>query len=177
MFGRQRRPKPLSLTLSVLLPHQLHHPPSKLHWLGSRTRTSRTAVLQPLGPFLPIPLPQPLRLPVTHPHQARRIHHLQLFAFHSRQRFHSTQFLLAHPDSPHPASFRGRSLGDISIEEKRGHYHRGSTSESLLTTLQIPGNHDGLPGRVSGSLGWMGGWLVEEAGRGLRTLWRNSRWT
>src|SRR5713226_7031909 len=127
MFGRQRRPKPLSLTLSVLLPHQLHHPPSKLHWLGSRTRTSRTAVLQPLGPFLPIPLPQPLRLPVTHPHQARRIHHLQLFAFHSRQRFHSTQFLLAHPDSPHPASFRGRSLGDISIEEKRGHYHRGST--------------------------------------------------
>src|ERR1019366_2680542 len=101
--------------------------------LGSRTRTSRTAMLQPLGPFLPIPLPQPLPLPVTHPHQARGIHHLQLFAFHSRQHFHSTQFPLAHPDSPHPASFRGRSLGDISIEEKRGHYHRGSTRREVST--------------------------------------------
>src|SRR5664279_4072637 len=43
------------------------------------------------------------------------------------QHFYPTQFPLAHPDSPHPASFRGRSLGEISIEEKRGHYHRGTT--------------------------------------------------
>src|ERR1019366_10760753 len=105
------------------------HPSAKSRRLGSRARTSHTAMLQPLGPFLPIPLPQPPRLPVTYPHQARCIHHLQLSAFHSRQHFHSTQFLLAHPYSPHPASFRGRSLGDISIEVKRGHYHRGSTGD------------------------------------------------
>src|ERR1019366_8534637 len=117
MFGRQRRSKSLSLALPVLLPHQLHHPPTKSRRLGSRARPSRTAMLQPSGPFLPIPLPQPLPLPVTHPPQACRIHHLQLFAFHPRQHFHTSQFPLAHPDSPHPASFRGRLLGDISIEE------------------------------------------------------------
>src|SRR5216683_2260338 len=127
MFGRQRRPKSLSFALPILLPHQLHHPSAKSRRLGSRALSSRIAMLQPFGPFLPISLPQPLRLPVTHPHQARRIHHLQLFALHSRQHFYPSQFPLAHPDSPHPASFRGRSLGDISNEEKRGHYHRGST--------------------------------------------------
>src|SRR5579863_1135617 len=140
MFGRQRRPKPLSLALPILLPHQLHHPPPKSLWLGSRARPSRIAMLQPLGPFLPIPLPQPLRLPVTHPNQARRIHHLQLFALHSRQHFDPAQFSLAHPYSPHPASFRGRSLGDLSIEEKRGHYHRGSTcATSSTATLACAG--------------------------------------
>src|SRR6266851_5336937 len=130
MFGRQRRPKSLSFALPILLPHQLHHPSAKSRRLGSRALSSRIAMLQPFGPFLPISLPQPLRLPVTHPHQARRIHHLQLFALHSRQHFYPSQFPLAHPDSPHPASFRGRSLGDISNEEKRGHYHRGSTATS-----------------------------------------------
>src|SRR6266851_1718074 len=130
MFGRQRRPKSLSFALPILLPHQLHHPSAKSRRLGSRALSSRIAMLQPFGPFLPISLPQPLRLPVTHPHQARRIHHLQLFALHSRQHFYPSQFPLAHPDSPHPASFRGRSLGDISNEEKRGHYHRGSTRVS-----------------------------------------------
>src|SRR5579859_3817727 len=127
MFGRQRRTKPLSLAFPVLLSHQLHHPPTKFLRLGSRTDSSRTAMLQPLGPFLAIPLPQPLRLPVTYSHQTRCIPHLQLLALHSRQHFHTSQFPLAHPDSPHPASFRGRSLGDISIEDKRGHYHRGTT--------------------------------------------------
>src|ERR1019366_5614061 len=96
--------------------------------LGSRTGSPRTAVLHPFGPSPPIPLPQPLRLPVTYSHQARCIPHLQFFALHSRQHFHSKQFPLTHPNSPHPASFRGRSLGDISIEEKRGHYHRGTTA-------------------------------------------------
>src|ERR1019366_1282871 len=66
MFRRQCRPKPLSLPFPVLLPHQLHHPPTKLHRLGSRPRSSRSAMPQPFGPFLPIPLPQPLGLPVTH---------------------------------------------------------------------------------------------------------------
>jgi hypothetical protein len=127
MFGRQRRPKSLSLAFPVLLPHQLQHPPPKPRRFGSRAHTPRAAMPQPFGPFFPIPLPQPFPLPVAHPHQVGRIHHLQLFAFHPRQHFHTSQFPLAHPDSPHPASFRGRSLGDISIEEKRGHYHRGST--------------------------------------------------
>src|SRR5579863_885895 len=127
VFGRQRRPKPFSLAFPILLPHQLQHSSAKSRRLGSRARSSRTAMLQPLGPFLPIPLPQPLRLPVTYSHQARCIRHLQLFALHPRQHFHPSQFPQAHPDSPHPASFRGRPLGDISIEEKRGHYHRGST--------------------------------------------------
>src|ERR1022692_554208 len=127
MFGRQRRPKSLSLAFPVLLPHQLQHPPPKPRRLGSRARSSRIAMPQPSSPFLLIPLPQPLRLPVTYSPQTRRIRHLQFFALHSRQHFHPTQFPLAHSDSPHPASFRGRSLGDISIEEKRGHYHRGST--------------------------------------------------
>src|SRR5216683_2112836 len=134
MFGRQRRPKSLSFALPILLPHQLHHPSAKSRRLGSRALSSRIAMLQPFGPFLPISLPQPLRLPVTHPHQARRIHHLQLFALHSRQHFYPSQFPLAHPDSPHPASFRGRSLGDISNEEKRGHYHRGSTSSLIVAS-------------------------------------------
>src|SRR5216684_2514026 len=141
MFGRQRRPKSLSFALPILLPHQLHHPSAKSRRLGSRALSSRIAMLQPFGPFLPISLPQPLRLPVTHPHQARRIHHLQLFALHSRQHFYPSQFPLAHPDSPHPASFRGRSLGDISNEEKRGHYHRGSTyvrsAEELRTSVPV----------------------------------------
>ncbi|HEX3377373.1 MAG TPA: hypothetical protein VHS29_10965, partial [Candidatus Acidoferrales bacterium] len=56
---------------------------------------------------------------------------------HSRQHFHTSQFPQAHLDSPHPASFRGRSLGDISIEEKRGHYHRGSTSRITRTGFSL----------------------------------------
>src|ERR1039458_333917 len=135
MFGRQRRPKSPSLASPVLLLHQLHHPPAKPRRLGSRARSSRTAMLQPFGPFFLIPLPQPLRLPVTYPREAGAIHHLQLSAFHSRQHFHPTQFPQAHLDSPHPASFRGRSLGDISIEEKRGHYHRGSTSRLMESPI------------------------------------------
>src|ERR1019366_9374569 len=83
----------------VLLPHQPHHSSAKSRRLGSRASPSRTAMLQPFGPFLPIPLPQPLRLPVTYSHQARCIPHLQFFVLHSRQHFHSKQFPLAHPDS------------------------------------------------------------------------------
>src|SRR5216683_1205078 len=49
MFGRQRWPKPLSLAFPVLLPHQLHHPPAKSRWLGSRTRSPRTAMPHPSG--------------------------------------------------------------------------------------------------------------------------------
>src|SRR5216683_5081904 len=146
MFGRQRRPKSLSFALPILLPHQLHHPSAKSRRLGSRALSSRIAMLQPFGPFLPISLPQPLRLPVTHPHHARRIHHLQLFALHSRQHFYPSQFPLAHPDSPHPASFRGRSLGDISNEEKRGHYHRGSTGNrggTFTLNAQIGSGREG----------------------------------
>src|SRR6202521_4153098 len=132
MLGRQRRTKSLSLPSSILFPHQLQHPPTKLRRLSPRADTSRIAMPQPWGPFLPIALPQPLRLPVTHPEQTRGIYHLQLFALHSRKHFYPTQFPLAHPHSPHPASFRGRLLGDISIEEKRGHYHRGSSAINFV---------------------------------------------
>src|SRR6266699_1160946 len=127
VLGRQRRTKALPYRSSVLVPHSPQHLLSKLLVVGAIRAAPRAAVLQSCRPFLPIPLPQPLRLSVAHFHQAGGIHHLQLSAFHACQHFHSTQFLLTHPDSPHPASFRGRSLGDISIEEKRGHYHRGST--------------------------------------------------
>src|SRR5713226_951712 len=150
MFGRQRRPKSLSFALPILLPHQLHHPSAKSRRHGSRALSSRIAMLQPFGPFLPISLPQPLRLPVTHPHQARRIHHLQLFALHSRQHFYPSQFPLAHPDSPHPASFRGRSLGDISNEEKRGHYHRGSVG--LYVVGHFPAKDQDLTRRAQRAL-------------------------
>src|ERR1019366_4988992 len=67
MFGRQRRPKSLSLASPVLLPYQPQHPSAKSRRLGSRARTSHTAMLQPLGPFLPIPLPQPPRPAANQP--------------------------------------------------------------------------------------------------------------
>jgi hypothetical protein len=41
------------------------------------------------------------------------------------------------PNSSHQASFRGRSVGDISIEWERGHYHRGSTGSRRWCSCQL----------------------------------------
>src|SRR6266851_222571 len=93
---------------------------------------------------LPILLPHQLHHPSAKSRRlgsralSSRIAMLQPFALHSRQHFYPSQFPLAHPDSPHPASFRGRSLGDISNEEKRGHYHRGSTVQKSFQSLTNP---------------------------------------
>src|SRR5450755_918621 len=96
VLGRQRRSKWLPHPSAVLVRHAPQHRLSKLLLVRAIRAAPRSAVLQPRGPLLPIPLPQPLRLPVTHSHQTRRIHHLQRFAFHPRQYFHSPQFPRAH---------------------------------------------------------------------------------
>ena len=82
----------------------------------------------PRSTFFPVPPPQPLRLPVAHPHQQRRIDYPPLPALHPSQYFNPSQLPLAHSSSPQSDLLPEILLGDISIEHKRGHYHRGTTS-------------------------------------------------
>src|ERR1700688_1779698 len=96
MLSRQRRPKALPYRSSVLFPHSPQHLVSKLLVVGAIRASPCAAVLQPSGPFLSVPLPQPLPLPVAHAQESTGIHHPQLLAAHSRQHFHSSQLPLAH---------------------------------------------------------------------------------
>src|SRR5258708_37756990 len=80
VFGRQRRPKALAHRSAVLFPHLPQHLLSKLLVVGAIRASPRVAMLQPRSSFLPIPLPQPLGLPVAHPQQSTGIHDPQLLA-------------------------------------------------------------------------------------------------
>jgi hypothetical protein len=60
--------------------------------------------------------------------------------FHAERYSNLAREFWLRPDSPHPAYFRGRSLGDISFEEKRGHYHRGSTRPDSVERPRLRGS-------------------------------------
>src|SRR5258706_342774 len=117
VFGRQRRPKALAHRSAVLFPHLPQHLLSKLLVVGAIRASPRVAMLQPRSSFLPIPLPQPLGLPVAHPQQSTGIHDPQLLAAHSSQHFHSSQLPLAHLRSP-----QSDLLSEVLL---RGHFYRG----------------------------------------------------
>src|SRR6266481_2679986 len=117
VFGRQRRPKALAYRSAVLFPHLPQHLLSKLLVVGAIRASPRVAMLQPRSSFLPIPLPQPLGLPVAHPQQSTGIHDPQLLAAHSSQHFHSSQLPLAHLRSP-----QSDLLSEVLL---RGHFYRG----------------------------------------------------
>jgi len=74
MLGRQGRPETLSYRPAILLSYQPQHLLPELLAVRSVRPPPRTAVLQPRCPFLPVPLPQPLRLPVAQPHQRCRVY-------------------------------------------------------------------------------------------------------
>src|SRR5207253_3554185 len=119
---RQRRPEALTDRPTVLLAHQPHHLLPKLLLVSTIRWPPRAAVLQTRGAFLPIPLPQPLGLPVTHAHQPRRIHHPQLLAPHSCQHFYSSQLPLAHLHPPQSDLLSEvRSEEHTSELQSRGH--------------------------------------------------------
>src|SRR5437879_1907994 len=117
VLRRQRGPEALTDRPTVLLAHQPQHLLPKLLLVSTIRWPSRAAVLQTRGAFLPIPLPQPLRLPAAHAHQPRRIHHPQLLAAHSRQHFYSSQLPLAHLRPP-----QSDLLSEVLL---RGHFYRG----------------------------------------------------
>src|SRR5437879_3403873 len=102
---------------AVLLSHPPQHLLAKRPQLGPRARPPHVAMLQPGRPFAAIPPPQPLRLPITHLQQRRRVHQLQLLALHSRQHFHSPQLTAAHRCSP--------QCGLLPRPSIRGHFYRG----------------------------------------------------
>src|SRR5712691_302984 len=117
VLRRQRRPEALTDRPTVLLAHPPQHLLPKLLLVSTMRGLSRAAVLQTRGAFLPIPLPQPLGLPVAHAHQPRRIHHPQLLAPHSCQHFYSSQLPLAHLHPPQSDLLSEVLLG--------GHFYRG----------------------------------------------------
>src|SRR5207302_4322935 len=133
VLRRQRRPEALTDRPTVLLAHQPQHLLPKLLLVSTMRWLSRAAVLQTRGAFLPIPLPQPLRLPVAHAHQLRRIHHPQLLAAHSRQHFYSSQLPLAHLRPP-----QSDLLSEVLL---RGHFYRRQkgTLSSRRNTSNRPG--------------------------------------
>ena len=147
--GPDRSP---SLPCSVLLPHQLPHPPAKSHCLGSRARSSRTAMLQPSGPFLPIPLPQPLPAPVTQPTRlaASTTFSSLLFTRASASTRRSSLRLIPilpirpPSDAVPQGTFLSRRKGDIIIEVQHttfvtgssgGHRNRSVSQVSSLVSL------------------------------------------
>src|SRR5215470_17587496 len=132
MLGRQGRPETLSYRPAVLLSYHPQHLPPELLAVRSVRPPPHTAVFQPRGSFLPVPLPQPLGLPVANAHQKCRVHHPQLPPLHAPQHLRPPQFPLTHRRSPHTDLLSEVELGDISNEEKRGHYHRGTTSASTV---------------------------------------------
>src|SRR5713226_6725405 len=135
MLRRQRGAEALPHRPPILLPH----PPQDLSPEPLRVPSVRpppgAAVLQTRRAFLPIPLPQPLRLPITHAHEPGRIHDPQFPAPHSRQHLNPSQLPLAHLGSPQSDLLSEVTLGDISIEDKRGHYHRGTTRYARIASL------------------------------------------
>src|SRR5207245_599771 len=127
----------LPQVLLALAPSPLPPPLLPQLLLSSTTRWPPPApVLPTRGSFLPLPLPHPLRLPVAHAHQLRRIPHPQLLAAHSRQRFHPSQLPLAHLRPP-----QSDLLSEVLL---RGHFYRGqkgtlsSRRNSLPCWVQSP---------------------------------------
>src|SRR5260370_3513663 len=96
----------------------------------------RGGVLPPRRSFVPIPLPQPLRLSVAHAQQSTGIHDPQLLAPHPRQYLHSSQLPLAHLRSP-----QSDLLSEVLL---RGHFYRGekgtlsSRDNSVVRSLEEP---------------------------------------
>src|ERR1700687_5670702 len=111
------RPKPPAPPPAVFSPPPPQHLLSKLLVVSAIRASSRTAVLQPRSSFLPIPLPQPLRLPVAHAQQSTGIQDPQLFAAHPRQYLHSSQLPFAHLCPP-----QSDLLSEVLL---RGHFYRG----------------------------------------------------
>src|SRR2546427_475466 len=117
MSGGRRRPEARPPLAAVLPPPPPQHLLAKRPRLGPSARPPHVAMLQPGRPFAAIPPPQPLRLPITHLQQRRRVHQLQLLALHSRQHFHSPQLTAAHRCSP--------QCGLLPRPLIRGHFNRG----------------------------------------------------
>src|SRR5207249_8947838 len=125
MLRCQRGAETLAHPPAILPPHQPRHLSLKPLLVGSVRRLPRAAVLQTPRPFLPISLPQALRLPIAQPQHHRRVHHPQLLTAHARHHLDPSQLPPAHCTSPQSDLLSEATLGDISIEAKRGHYHGG----------------------------------------------------
>src|SRR3984893_18555362 len=117
MLGRQRWPKPLAYRPAVFLPHPLQHFPPKLLLRSAMRWLPCAAVLQSRSSLFPIPLPQSLRLPVTHTQQPAHVHNFQLPAPYTSQHFYTSQFPLAHRCPP-----QSDRLSEVLL---RGHFYRG----------------------------------------------------
>src|SRR5258706_14226837 len=143
-FLPRRRRKALPSRSAVLSPPLPQHLLSKLLVVGAFRASPRVAMLHPRSSFLPIPLPQPLGLPVAHPQQSTGIHDPQLLAAHSSQHFHSSQLPLAHLRSP-----QSDLLSEVLL---RGHFYRGQKG-TLSPRDNTRGSHADEPhagGAISG---------------------------
>src|SRR5207244_13168573 len=96
----------------------------------------------PPRPLPPTSPPHALRLAIAQPQHHRRVHHPQLLTTHPRHHFDPSQLPPAHRASPQSDLLSEATLGDISIEEKRGHYHRGTT-----LTMKLSVGVCGIPNR------------------------------
>ena len=94
------------------------------------------AMLQACRALVAISFPQALRLPVAQMQELAGIDDPQLLAPNSRQHFHPSQLVAAHPCPPQSDLLSEVVLGDISILEKRGHYYRGATDKIPLVSNQ-----------------------------------------
>src|SRR5208282_1033563 len=133
---------------AVFLSYEPQHLPPKPRIVRAIRCPPRTAVLQTGSPFFPVALPQSLGLSVAHAHQSACIQQPQLLALHSRQHFHPSQLPLAHLCAPQSDLLPEALLGDISIEHKRGHYHRGTTQRIVASTKPSSSDCRVILGRV-----------------------------
>src|SRR5579859_4671408 len=129
MLRRQRRAEAFPHPAAVFLPHPSQHLATELLRVGPARPPPRASVFQSGRPFLLVSFPHPLRLPVAQPDHRCRVYHSQVLTLHPRQYPCPCQLPLAHLRSPQLDLLLEILLGDISIEDKRGHYHRGTTVE------------------------------------------------
>src|SRR5579872_1680343 len=108
MFRRQRRPKPCVFFFH--LPQNLPAPSGGIRPVGY---SSCIRMLEARRSPSLVALPQPLGLPVAHPHQHCTIPEPKLARLHSRQHSASLQLSLVQSCPPHPTSLQGHPKGTL----------------------------------------------------------------
>jgi hypothetical protein len=90
------RNRTIRICADILLPNQLQHLPPEFLGLRAVRTSSCAAVLQSLGSFVAISLPQPLRLPIAQLQHLRCVYQPQRLPLHSPQNLGSSKFPCSH---------------------------------------------------------------------------------